>query len=540
MRRAAIALSVAAVLVPVGLAAGVGTAADAATPQPAGLAPLLVNGQTLLGALAPTTQVPLTLSLALRDKAALDTLVAEHTSTLTPAEFTAEFAPAAATVSAVTGWAQSAGLTVRSVSSQRTLVNVVGSVASVDKAFGVNLAEVALSNGSTVDTTTTAGSVPAAIAGDLDSVVGITGASVTVTAIPKASTAASVTYGDSYNPQQFWSIYNAPASETGQGQTLAVIAEGDLTGVVSDLRQFETLEGLPEIPTTIIPAPDGSTDTSNSDEFDLDSQYSSGFAPDASQLLLYDGDSLSDADILNAVDTWVSQDQASQASFSAGECEVLAEVAGFTTSLDAVLEQADAQGQTLFVSSGDSGGYCQAEVGENGVPAGVPDVLYPAASPYAIGAGGTSLVGTGLPSVSGVASLDEIGWYAGGGGISLTESAPSWQTGVGGSFVDVGRGVPDVSLDADPESGYNVIVSGSEEVIGGTSASAPSWQGIWARAEGAHGDSLGFAGPVLYGLPASAFNDITVGDNGLFPCTPGYDYVTGRGTPDISAVVADS
>ena len=61
------------------------------------------------------------------------------------------------------------------------------------------------------------------------------------------------------------------------------------------------------------------------------------------------------------------------------------------------------------------------------------------------------------------------------------------------------RGVPDVSLDADPESGYEVVVGGTRETIGGTSASAPSWQGIWARAQGAHGGALGFAGPVLYG-----------------------------------------
>ena len=60
------------------------------------------------------------------------------------------------------------------------------------------------------------------------------------------------------------------------------------------------------------------------------------------------------------------------------------------------------------------------------------------------------------------------------------------------------RGVPDVALDADPNSGYRVIVDGAEETIGGTSASAPAWQGIWARAQGAHGGALGFAGPVIY------------------------------------------
>jgi subtilase family serine protease len=100
--------------------------------------------------------------------------------------------------------------------------------------------------------------------------------------------------------------------------------------------------------------------------------------------------------------------------------------------------------------------------------------------------------------------------------------------------------VPDVSLDADPESGYQVVVSGTLQTIGGTSASAPSWQGIWARAQGAHAGSLGFAGPVIYNTePGAAFHDITLGSNG-FPALPGWDYATGRGTPDITQFVNGS
>jgi pseudomonalisin/xanthomonalisin len=141
--------------------------------------------------------------------------------------------------------------------------------------------------------------------------------------------------------------------------------------------------------------------------------------------------------------------------------------------------------------------------------------------------GGTTVLGPGP---------QEIGWYAGGGGTSAFEPVPAYQASAGGSFLGLGRGVPDVALDADPNSGYIVIVGGQEEVIGGTSASAPAWQGIWARTQGARGP-LGFAGPVLYGEPASAFNDITLGANGA-PNTPGWDYVTGRGTPIISTLVS--
>ena len=100
------------------------------------------------------------------------------------------------------------------------------------------------------------------------------------------------------------------------------------------------------------------------------------------------------------------------------------------------------------------------------------------------------------------------------------------------------RGVPDVALDADPDSGYTCVLAGTVTPgVGGTSASAPSWQGIWARAQGAHGGGLGFASPVLYRIAASSFHDIKIGSIGLYTAAPGWDYTTGRGTPDITLVV---
>ncbi|HEX3947534.1 MAG TPA: hypothetical protein VHW47_07500, partial [Acidimicrobiales bacterium] len=218
-----------------------------------------------------------------------------------------------------------------------------------------------------------------------------------------------------------------------------------------------------------------------------------------------------------------------------GECEVLAEASGFVAADDQILEQAVAQGQTLFAAAGDTGAFCPAIVAENGVPAGLPDVNYPAASPDAVAVGGTTIVG---PILGNPSPLSEIGWYAGGGGLSVLEPEPADQAGVGGSNLGLGRGVPDVAFDADPNSGFEVIVDGQTTVVGGTSGSSPSWMGIWARAQAAHGGNLGFAGATIYAEPADSFNDITVGTNVLYPCTPGYDYVSGRGTPDIAAFVA--
>ncbi|MGA9857887.1 MAG: S53 family peptidase, partial [Solirubrobacteraceae bacterium] len=342
----------------------------------------------------------------------------------------------------------------------------------------------------------------------------------------------SLSYPAAYTPQNFWSIYDAPSAQTGSGQQLAIITEGNLSQPKADLATFEKKYGLPSVTWNQINVGAASSDTSGSDEWDLDSQYSTGFAPGVSTLDVYVGPSLNDSDILTTVNRWVTDNLSKQGSFSAGECDLLAYAAGFTTGLDAVLKQADAQGQSMFFSSGDTGSQCPALTGVNGVPAGIPDTNYPASSPYGIGVGGTSVLSPSGPT--------EIAWYGSGGGISPLEPTPSFQSGtsVGGVVPLVNRGVPDVSLDADPESGYDVVVAGTVTVIGGTSASAPSWQGIWARAQGAHSGGLGFAGPVLYKTePAAAYHDITIGSNGLYPAAPGYDLVTGLGTPDITKLV---
>jgi kumamolisin len=96
-----------------------------------------------------------------------------------------------------------------------------------------------------------------------------------------------------------------------------------------------------------------------------------------------------------------------------------------------------------------------------------------------------------------------------------------------------GRGVPDVAGDADPETGYNVLVDGQSLVIGGTSAVAPLWSGLIALLNQKLGKPVGFLQPVIYSLPAGsdAFHDITSGSNGAFSAGPGWDPTTGLGSP---------
>ena len=508
------ALAALATIVATGLAI-----APSAGAAPSGLSAVRVKGATGTGALH-RAHVPVTLALAARHAAGL-----RHAATVggvTTHGFNRRFAPSRATVASVRTWARAHDLKVASVSPNRLLVRLTGSAPQVGRAFGTSL-RTFRSGGATFFAPARPATLPRALARHTTAVLGLSSLGrVGLDQLPIPS-GTPTTYG----PKELAALYDAPAAATGTGQRVAVITEGDVSQARRDLVTFEDRFGLPRVAWNQVQVGAPSSDASGADEWDLDTQYSTGMAPGVTQLDVYNGPSLSNDDVLATINRWVTDNASRQASFSAGECETLAFATGFTDALDTVLQQAAAQGQTLFVSSGDTGIFCSAVVGVNGVPAGVPSAEYPASSPYAIGVGGTTVLGPGP---------NELGWYAGGGGSSVVEATPSWQANAGGSFLGVRRGVPDVALDADPLSGYRVIVDGQEETIGGTSASAPAWQGIWARAQGARGGALGFAGPVIYTEPASAFHDIVLGLNGA-PATPGWDYVTGRGTPDITAFV---
>jgi pseudomonalisin len=523
-------------------------AAPAALASTAGTSAWRVRNATDSGAYH-ASRMSVTLTLAERDQSALDALVAHPHAALTPSQFSDRFAPSTATVDAIRRWAAVHHLTVSSVSPNRLLVTLTGSSGQLSAALQTGFERFHAPATGTFFAAAKAAQLPASFASDVTAVLGLS--SLAKVSIPKpsvrsaagrrAGTAAvpagglptSLNYPATYTPQDFWAMYDAPTAQTGSGQQLAIITEGDVSQPKADLATFEKTYGLPTVAWNQVNVGAPSTDTSGDDEWDLDSQYSTAFAPGATTLNVYVGPSLNDSDILSTINRWVTDDVAKQGSFSAGECDLLADAAGFTSGLDAVLKQADAQGQTMFFSSGDTGSQCPAITGVNGVPAGIPDTNYPASSPYGIGVGGTSVL-AGNP-------LTEIGWYAGGGGLSPIEPTPAFQANarVLGLAAPPTRGVPDVSLDADPESGYDVVVNGAVEGIGGTSASAPSWQGIWARVQGAHSGTVGFAGPVLYTTePATAFKDITIGANGAYTAGPGYDLVTGLGTPDIAKLVS--
>jgi len=132
-----------------------------------------------------------------------------------------------------------------------------------------------------------------------------------------------------------------------------------------------------------------------------------------------------------------------------------------------------------------------------------------------------------------------------GGGISDVFPLPSYQAGAGvppsaNSNHNVGRGVPDVTGDADPTTGYVTLVDGNPDVIGGTSAVAPLWAGLIALINESIGKPVGFINPLLYQSAAGAgdFNDITTGNNGAYSAGPGWDACSGLGSPIGTQVAA--
>ena len=125
---------------------------------------------------------------------------------------------------------------------------------------------------------------------------------------------------------------------------------------------------------------------------------------------------------------------------------------------------------------------------------------------------------------------------AGGGGFSTVFSQPTWQS---AAVKNAERGVPDVAGDADPETGYNVLVDGHAMVVGGTSAVAPLWAGLVVLLNQKLGRRLGFLNPTLYALaPHDGLRDITQGNNGAFSAGPGWDACTGLGTPTVALLQA--
>lgn len=440
-------------------------------------------------------------------------------------------------------FAQEFGLQVHETGTElaRRTVMLSGTASNLQKAFHVELKEYSHPKGN-FRGRVGAISVPADYA---DIVTGVFGLDNRPQAEPhfrrlpqpaaglKAHTATA-----SHDPNDVAQIYDYPAG-AGTGQCIGIIELGggfqldDLTNYFRSLNINE--------PQVISVSVDGganspSTPDSADDEVMLDIEVAGAIAPSAKMVVYFAPNT--DRGFLDAITTAVhdSANQPSVISISWGGPESQWTPQALTN-FDEAFQAAAAMGVTVCVASGDNGS-------SDGVNDGNNHVDFPASSSFALACGGTTLQASNGQIVNETV-WDNLpaGGGATGGGVSDAFPLPTWQDGFGVPPPAVqggGRGVPDVSGDADPATGYNILVDGENAVFGGTSAVAPLWAALVARMNQQIGKSVGFLNPQIYAqaVETSGFHDVTDGNNGAFSAGPGWDPCTGLGSPDGARLLA--
>src|SRR3954470_16493669 len=423
---------------------------------------------TRLGDLAGSTPLRIAVGLRLNHQRELGVFIrsvqtrgsSNYGRFLTPSQFRARYAPTSSEAAAVVRYLRSQGFSNITVESNRLYVTAKGTAANAESAFHTQLTRYR-QHGANVYANSRPARVPTSLAGIVAGVLGLD--STAKLQVPTRSHPVdTVGTVKGYYAPELWKAYHTGSAPTGHATPIAIFSSGDVRGVVKDLRAYEADKNnnLPHVPLTVVRIGSPSSDTAAAGEWDLDTQTSTGMAGNVSRLYLYDTTSLTDIDVGLMFNRFVSQNVARAGSASFGECEYQAYLDGFMLMNDQAMAQAAAQGQTVFASSGDTGGFCPV-VSDNGVPAGAPDVNYPASSPYVVSVGGTTL----LTNADGTYN-NEAAWVAGGGGPSLFEYEPEWERDAtpptGATCVDyaacLGRNVPDVAMDSDPNTGAIVYV----------------------------------------------------------------------------------
>lgn len=388
---------------------------------------------------------------------------------------------------------------------RRRLVRLSGTAGAMRAAFGAELHWFE-GGGARFRGYTGALQLRADIADIVESVLGLDTRPV---AKPRLRIMLPAQAGAAYLPNQVGGFYGIPTTPTGAGECIAIIELGGGYHQSDITAAFGAMGLTP--PTVVAVSVDGATNapsTANSadGEVGLDIQVAGGIAPGAKLAVYFTPNS--DAGFADAITRAATDavNKPSVMSISWGGPESGYSTQGRTT-LNTALQDAANAGVTVTVASGDN-------LATDGVSDGAVHVDFPAASPYVVGCGGTSI------TVLGGAITAETVWNSGangtGGGISTVFPVPSFQSGVklpaNVSTGGTGRGVPDVAADADPATGFQVIVDGQNFAAGGTSAVAPLWAGFFALVNAARGSRLGFVNPALY-ANAAGFREITTGNN---------------------------
>ncbi|MGA9566142.1 MAG: protease pro-enzyme activation domain-containing protein [Candidatus Korobacteraceae bacterium] len=533
---------------------------------------------------------------------------------LTPDQFADRFGLGRNDVAKVAVWLRSRGFSIAEIARSRTYIAFSGTSAQVESAFHTQI-HLFLADGSWHFANVTEPSIPSAFAGVVSGLTSLHNFGPMPKLIrPRPRVTSSYTGNHFLQPGDFATIYNLTglynSGIDGTGQTIAVMGQTDLVtdsnGNFTDVATFRANSGLsaPNLTSMLIPntADPGVVD-GDITEANLDVEWAGGVAKNA-QILFVIGNATTGGGTFDALQYAVSNNLAPVISISYGLCEQQVDSGTQQSIVNAGME-ANAQGQTIVAPAGDDGA---ADCDYNNYPAKLGFAVdFPASMPYATSAGGSEFTGDqasnpnpncvptqywgcGSGSVSDTSAtalsyIPEMVWNdtftddileAGGGGLSILFSQPTWQSGL--SVITNGmRGVPDISFSASVDHDSYLICSqgscscgfrdsctvtnstGSFDAVGGTSASTPSFAGIVALINQKAGVSQGNVNPTLYSMATttpSAFHDITVGNN-IVPCTfqgidcprrlpyqfgytagPGYDLASGLGSVDVGALVA--
>ncbi len=463
-----------------------------------------------------------------------------YTPPLSREEYASLHSASPADIAKVEQFAQEHGLTVVETHPVARRIVLSGTVQAVSAAFGTQLQRYEVS-GKTFRGRTGALHLPAELDGIVVSVLGLDDRPQASTHLryfnpERVSNAQAAAASVSYTPPQLAQLYNFPSDLNGQGECIAIIELGGGYQQSDLTTYFQQLHiATPQVVSVSV---DGAKNQPGKDpngadgEVELDIEVAGAIAP-AARIAVYFAPN-TDRGFIDAITQAIHDtiNRPSVISISWGSAENAWSAQAIQT-MDQAFQSAVTLGVTVCVAAGDNGS-------SDGVSDGLAHVDFPASDPYVLGCGGTSLRGTNKQITSEVVWNDATD-SATGGGVSDNFALPSWQTGVNvppsaNANKHVGRGVPDVAGDADPQTGYQIMVDGQSTVIGGTSAVAPLWAGLVALLNQQQKRPVGFLNAILYQnyqvlRQQNALSDITSGNNGAYSAKAGWNACSGLGTP---------
>lgn len=505
-----------------------------------------LSAMTRVAAVSPDQPLALTIVLRPRSASALQDAATARLSTasrLTPQQIGSLYAPSSATIDTLANYFTGFGLTASPPPADHLSFQVQGTVAQIEKALGVSLNTYRDSQGNTFYATSNDPSLPTDLAPSVEAILGLNdyGSLQPNTRLVAATNA--------HTPADFAKAYNLSAGrDGGTGETIGIIGCNAVS--LSDTSAFRQGFGLPANSVTIVSV-DGGTPPGGNAETTLATEWAGAVAQGASEVVYQSPaapSGCSPQGVVDGIITATNQQVASVLVLDERWCEGILP-SSFINAAEQALSVAALKGQTVVAASGDYGAY--ACIGDT------PAVDYPASSAYVTAVGGTTLSlnsdGTYQGETAwGAESGDCSGPCGGGGGVSQLFTRPWWQDAVNSAS---GRGLPDVALNADPQTGYEIYwtpPNGTGTLynqIGGTGIAAAQWAGLIAIADQEAGHDLGWINPRLYGAVASAessaskpYHDVTIGNNLHYQAVAGWDLATGWGSPDadnfINALVA--